>query len=230
MAFRSDISIDFTLSPRIITVASPSVTVTIQDLVDTLRIHEADFLNLDEPKLLDAAGKQDLGGGASVGVTLTLQNAKLAFEARLGPTFEQCTVTGGNFVAVDTGGVPISPIEPTAFTQVVVQQSTSPTLITTTGSGGNTLPKKNTALAQFHYVLRDATTHLPKTGVTGITGQIAKDGGVFATLTNSSVEVSNGVYRVSGGFTATEMNADVVTLRFSAVGVDDTILTIVTAA
>ena len=37
MAFRTDISIDWTTSPRIITLAAPSTEITIQELYDTLR-------------------------------------------------------------------------------------------------------------------------------------------------------------------------------------------------
>jgi len=67
----------------------------------------------------------DLGGGVAVGITSTLQNAQLAFAARLGPTYIQCIVSGGNIVAVDANGDPISPIFPTAFTQVVIAASSS---------------------------------------------------------------------------------------------------------
>lgn len=40
----------------------------------------------------------------------------------------QCEITGGNLVAVDEGGIAISPISPTAFTQVVKASSSSATL------------------------------------------------------------------------------------------------------
>ena len=100
-------------------------------------------------------------------------------------------------------------------------------LIITTG--GNTVPSKNTALLQFHFTMRDSGTHLPKTGVTGITGEIAKDGGAFIALASSISEVANGVYRLDSGLTAAELNADVVTLRFSETSVDDTLITMVTS-
>lgn len=110
---------------------------------------------------------------------------------------------------------------------VGLRSANSAGLITTT-AGGNTFPQKGVALNNFAFVLRDSTTKLPKTGVTGITGEIAKDAGSFAALTNAEVEVANGVYRVD--LTSTEMNADVLTLRFAAAGIDDTLVTIVTAA
>jgi hypothetical protein len=99
-----------------------------QDLLDTLRSEESDPANVDNDAIVDAAGKEDLGGGVRVGLTVTLLNAKVAFEARSGPAYTQCNVSGGNLVAKDTGGSTISPIEPTAFTQVVLANSSSATL------------------------------------------------------------------------------------------------------
>ena len=129
MAVRPDVSVDWRVSPRIITVAAPSTTISIQDIVDTLRGIEDDSEVLIYPHLFDASGKNDLGGGSFVGITLALQNAELAFEARLGPQFELCTVNGGNLVAVDVAQTPIDPIHPTDFVTVVITQSSSPTII-----------------------------------------------------------------------------------------------------
>jgi len=130
VAIRGDITVDWTLSPRIITVLAPSAEITMQDLLDTLRSLEAESTAMDDHYLVDAAGKEDLGGGVLVGLTVTLQNAKLAFEARGGPTFILCRVSGGNLVAVDENDVTfLSPISPTAYVQVVLANSSSATLI-----------------------------------------------------------------------------------------------------
>jgi hypothetical protein len=99
-----------------------------QDLLDTLRDEESKAANIDNDGIVDAAGKENLGGGVRVGLTVTLLNAKVAFEARPGPTYVQCNVAGGNLVALDTGGATMSAIEPTAFTQVVLANSSSATL------------------------------------------------------------------------------------------------------
>ena len=128
MAIRTDLSINWEADPRIITVQAPSVEIMMQDLLDTLRSEESDPANVDNDAIVDAAGKEDLGGGVRVGLTVTLLNAKVAFEARSGPAYTQCNVSGGNLVAKDTGGSTISPIEPTAFTQVVLANSSSATL------------------------------------------------------------------------------------------------------
>ncbi len=128
MTVRSDVVVDWAASPRIITVLSPSTEITIQDLLDTCREFEDDIPNMVYPYLASAAGKENLGGGVKVGITITLQNAVLAFEARSGPDYIQCRVSGGNLVAIDDNGDDISPIYPTAFTQVITTASSSATL------------------------------------------------------------------------------------------------------
>lgn len=102
--------------------------VTIQDLVNQIRDYEDELDYMDYPKICDAFGKQSLGGGTFVGITLQLLNDwRLAFEARPGPNTVLCTVSGGNLVA--TNQYNNNPIKPTAFTQVVIAQSSSPTII-----------------------------------------------------------------------------------------------------
>ena len=136
MAFRSDVSIDWMASPRIITVAAPSVTITIQDLSTTLRTLEDRITSMFAPKILDNEGKFDLYQGTKfTGISLRLLNAKLAFEARAGPTWAECTVTGGNLTAVDDVDVYFWPIEFTAFTSVVYESDTSAALIEGSGCG-----------------------------------------------------------------------------------------------
>lgn len=128
MTIRDDITIDWNASPRIITVAAPSVEITLQDLVDTLRVMECHPLTQNDDKIVNSYGKQSLGGGVLVGITLELLNAKLAFEARGGSAFVQCNVTGGNMVALNASGDVIDPIETTAYTQIIRTASSSATL------------------------------------------------------------------------------------------------------
>lgn len=85
MATRSDVIVDFPLSPRIAEVLTPSVEMTMQDLVDTLRKREDAFRGMSEDKLLNASGKESLGGGVLVGITVALQNTLLAFQGRTTP-------------------------------------------------------------------------------------------------------------------------------------------------
>lgn len=85
MAERDDITIVQDVSPRYSEVASPSTTVSMQDYVDTLRVLESEFVNMSYPIMLNASGKDDLGGGLFVGITASQQNLRLAFEARRTP-------------------------------------------------------------------------------------------------------------------------------------------------
>jgi len=204
MAERGDLTFQYSLSPRVITVASPSTQLTVQDLVDTVRASEDDLLNSEDRALISARGKEELGGGVTVGITATLQDSVIAFASRktwtstgtvttpdtLGVTLTdstatfiadgvvpgawvvnltdgsqctvlkvidentlrtdglgggtddqfdsadsyriksivQCEVSGGNAVAIDKTGVAISPVLPTAGTQVVRTSSSSATL------------------------------------------------------------------------------------------------------
>lgn len=119
MSARDDITVDTTVAPRIITVASPSVALTVQDLLDTLREWEQEMPNLEQKKIVDAAGKDPLGGGLLVEITITLLDAVLTFEARGGPGYTQCLIDGGNIVALDGAGDAIESIADTAFTQIL---------------------------------------------------------------------------------------------------------------
>lgn len=79
MAFRSDISVEWYASPRYITIAAPSTTVTLQDLHDTLADIQDSLVGAQFPDLIESGGK--LGGGVT-GVASTLQNAQILFEPR----------------------------------------------------------------------------------------------------------------------------------------------------
>ncbi len=96
MTTRNDVQVDYQTSPRVAEVAAPSTEMTMQDLVDTLRKDEDAFARgLAFNKLLDASGKQPLGGVTSVGITVALQDVKIAFEGRTTPA-ETGTVTTGS--------------------------------------------------------------------------------------------------------------------------------------
>jgi hypothetical protein len=62
------------------------VEASIQDLHDTLRAWGDEPDNHSYDIIVDSAGKEPLGGGVSVGITMTLANALVEFEARRTPT------------------------------------------------------------------------------------------------------------------------------------------------
>lgn len=80
-----DITVYPNFSPRIIVVDYPQTEVTIQELIDAIRDWEDSDIGMSYPYLIDAAGKEDLGGGVTVGLTATLQNAQVRFAARPTP-------------------------------------------------------------------------------------------------------------------------------------------------
>ena len=209
MTTRTDVVQDFANSPRVQTVAAPSVEYIVQDVVDTTREFEDGFRGMSELKLLDASGKEELGGGIQVAITANLQNNQIEFEARRTPAesgtistqgltdarglvqlidasadfiaagvqpgsfvinftdqsitdvrrvvsstqleckalvngtddqFDvsdvyqvfnviQCSVLGGNLVATDDMGGELSPILPSAFTQIILSRSSTGTSI-----------------------------------------------------------------------------------------------------
>src|SRR3972149_10602075 len=82
---------------KVITVEKPQRELTIQDLHDDIRLYEEKNHNLEVAQIINASGKQDLGGGVTVGITLELiNNWRLAFEARPGPSTILFTVAGGD--------------------------------------------------------------------------------------------------------------------------------------
>lgn len=125
---RGYISVDWSVSPRIVTVADTETSVLIQDLYDTLRFLESEPSGMDNDSIVAGAGKDILGPDLLVGLTITLLNAKLAFQARSSLPFVQCSVSGGNLVAMDETGATMDPIQTTAFTQVIRTASSSATL------------------------------------------------------------------------------------------------------
>ena len=135
MAFRSDVTVDFDVSPRIITVAAPSTTINVQDLYDTLRTIEAQIDNLNRIQLVDnlrTAGKQTLSAVKQVGITLTLNNALLKFADRAGPSHTNMEITDGNLIAVDdTTPTPIfiDPIDPSDFINTIRELDVSAALL-----------------------------------------------------------------------------------------------------
>lgn len=118
----------FNFYTKIITVPSPDTSLDLQYLLNSIREAEDDLSpGMAYAKIADAFGKQDLGGGVQVGVTVVLLDGwRVQFEDRAGPTTIAMTITGGNFV----GEAGANPVAPSAYTSVTTQQSSSATIIT----------------------------------------------------------------------------------------------------
>jgi len=101
--------------------------------------------------------------------------------------------------------------------------------VTVNDYGIDNLPvriQKNVALSNFtFYMVKDDDHVTAATGKT-ITAQISKDGGAFASCSNSVSEIGSGHYKID--LTQTEMNADIISLKFTADRCDQRAITIVT--
>lgn len=85
---------------------------------------------------------------------------------------------------------------------------------------------KNVALSNFTFLMIDSADDVtPKTGLT-VTAQISKDGAAFGNAANAVAEIANGFYKLD--ITQGEMNADIVCLKFTATGANQTSITMVT--
>ena len=83
---------------------------------------------------------------------------------------------------------------------------------------------KGVQLDNLSFLMVDETNFAtPETGLS-VSAFVQKDAGAFAPATNSVVEIANGLYRIT--LTSTEMDADVVNLRFTATGAADRFMTI----
>ncbi len=220
MAVRSDVTIDYSVSPRIAEIASPSTDVVIQDWWDTLRTIEALIWNVNFPPLianLQSGGKQTLSPTKVAGITTAMNNLKIKFADRPGPTNVQCFILNGNLVAIDDSPVPvfIDPIEPSNFTHVVYEEDVSAGLVV--GAGGTPPPfQKGVAYSDFGAVIFDNALK-PALGKT-ITGKFSHGAIDFSPLANSLlIEVGSGKYVVSV-VTAAEMNNGEVTFLFEGTG------------
>lgn len=87
-------------------------------------------------------------------------------------------------------------------------------------------PQKNAAFSDLEFLMVDAANgKTPETGLT-VTGERSLNGAAFVAVSGAIAEVGNGIYQFDA--LAADMNADVVTFRFSAAGALDTFVTIKT--
>ena len=84
--------------------------------------------------------------------------------------------------------------------------------------------KKNVALSNFHFMMTDSTTHNPVTGKTVTVTRLLDNGSFAAGTIGSVTEVASGIYRVD--LPAADVNGNVVTLRATASGCDDLVVTL----
>jgi len=114
---------------KIIEVEAPATEIVLQDLINEIRDWEDEQTSISYPQVAEGSGKEDLGGGTRVGITIKLINGwRIKFEDRTGPDWTICNVRGGNLVAVDENGDAIFPIAPSAYVTATLTASSSATL------------------------------------------------------------------------------------------------------
>lgn len=91
---------------------------------------------------------------------------------------------------------------------------------------GQLFVKKNTALANFMFLMLDSTDHVtPKTGLT-VASQVSIDGAAFGNTANSVSEIGTGIYKIS--LANTDTNGTTLMFKFTATGADNRYIEIVT--
>ena len=107
---------------QIIDITFPQTEVDCQDLINEIRNAEQDNIGMAYPKIADATGKDDLGGGVLTGITIYLYPN---WQLRFWEGDYTARITGGNLV----GGPGGDPIAYTPGVQVVLVQSASSTIV-----------------------------------------------------------------------------------------------------
>jgi hypothetical protein len=87
---------------------------------------------------------------------------------------------------------------------------------------------KNTALANFEFLMVLSSDHVtPATGKT-VTATRSIDGAAFGACANAVSEVASGIYKIN--LAAADLNGDVITFKFAEATCDTRVITIITEA
>ena len=122
-------AIAFNIPDKVIEVTGVT-EVYIQDLYDEIRDFEYTLRFLSEDYIANAYGKQSLGGGTYIGITLELINDwRIQFESQASPT--NCYIRGGNLVAINQYSN--DPLKPQTNVHAIIAQSSSATLMDVPG-------------------------------------------------------------------------------------------------
>ena len=121
-------TLEFDRANRLIVVPDTDDQVTVQEIYDQTREYEQKLISLDLDRIVSGAGKEYLGPGVSVGITITLYDWKLKFEDRVALPAVVCYVRGGYLVALDGAGNPVFPLEPSDYVMASLTSASSATL------------------------------------------------------------------------------------------------------
>jgi hypothetical protein len=110
-----------------IEIGSPQAVLDVQSLINDIRDFEYTWDGLAYEHIADASGKEDLGNGVNVGITLSILSP---WQLLWWSGNYIATISGGNLV----GGLNGDPVAYTPGVQVVIIQSAASTIVVT-GSG-----------------------------------------------------------------------------------------------
>lgn len=135
---------------KIIQVTSPTTSITVQELVDSCRDWEDELENLGYLKVIDAVGKDDLGGSVYTSITLTLSGVwQIQFWNGVTIGYiKEGTVVGG------VGG---NPVAATGGTDTIIVNNTVGGTIAVSGSGVTDQDKTDIVDGVFDEVLSGHT-------------------------------------------------------------------------
>lgn len=168
-----------------------------------------------------------VGGDATAANQTTIINAVAALN-----DFDPANDTVARVTLVDTTTTNTDMVsEPPTASLIRTEIDSNSTQLIAIKEKTDNLPggvPKNVALSNFYFYMALSSDHY--TGATGktVTAEISKDGGAFASCTNSPSELSGGVYVID--ITQTEMNADILKLKFTETDCDTKTITIKTDA
>lgn len=119
-------SFDFDYDQRLMTVLSPDITVTIQEMVNAVANEHETLLSLDDFLIAEWSGKDPLGvPGENTGITFKFLNGWQLSFAEFVPGPVSALVQGGNLLAEDSFGNAISPIITTVNVATIAQASSA---------------------------------------------------------------------------------------------------------
>ena len=147
MALIPNTTVNWRLSPRVITVPTTETSITVEDLQDTLLNLEAQETDgMLFPHLRNTSGGESLGGGVTVGWTMELQNAVVAFEPRI------ISVSNGLVTTADAGGTILKDSTATFITDGVLPGAT---IINFTDQSVTSVISVDSEIQLTHYALGD---------------------------------------------------------------------------
>lgn len=132
-------AIEFDHTNHLINITSPQNTLSCQDLINAIRTEEASATGIIYPQIATASGKEDLGSGVAVGMTINLISP---WQVKFWSGNYIAKIAGGNLV----GGISGDPVAYSAGVQVLLVQSAASTIVTNDGSAVPTADEVATAV------------------------------------------------------------------------------------